>query len=135
MMSSKALFHAFMYGAAWYSYITRGPQENRHGLQEMELTYAGAIHELNEEMKCPVKACSDENIMAVLIMGHKNPGPAPSRTGKLPAQAPLKGLQSLDIYGKSDLVPMHVLGLKKLVELRGGVENIELDGLATIVSL
>lgn len=133
-MSSKALFHAFMYGAASYVHVDRG-HLHKQGLAELHISYAEAIHELNKEMRDPVRACTDENTMAIAIMGNKGLRLASPRTGKLPCQAPLKGLQSLDVYGQMSLVPVHAMGLAQLVAMRGGLENIQIEGLAATISL
>jgi hypothetical protein len=133
MMSSKALFHAFMYGAAVYSQVRAGISSFQ-GSRETQIAYSEAIHELNGEMLDPVRACSDENMLAVAIMGYNSMGMAPARTGKLPNQAPLKGLQSLDVYGLLNRVPIHAMGLIRIIEMKGGLENIRMEGLAATLS-
>jgi len=119
-----------MYGAATYAQVQKGILEPS---KDVQIAYTDAIHELNEEMKDPLNACSDENMLAVVIMGNNMMAATP-RKGKLPNQAPLKGLQSLDVYGRLSMVPIHVMGLIKLIEMRGGLQNIQMEGLAATIS-
>ena len=56
------------------------------------------------------------------------------RKGFTPFQAPLQKLQCLDIYGMIALHSIHALGLIRLVQLRGGLEELTTPGLAATIS-
>jgi hypothetical protein len=52
-----------------------------------------------------------------------------------PFKPPLGDLQWLDIYATTSFNAAHHMGLYHLIQLRGGLENIELPGLAAVISL
>ena len=52
-----------------------------------------------------------------------------------PFNPPLISLQWLDVYGKIIHIQEHTIALRDLVVRRGGLEAIELDGLAEVLSL
>jgi hypothetical protein len=52
-----------------------------------------------------------------------------------PFYPPLRNMQWLDIYGTLSPDPIHTQGLAQLINMRGGLENIALPGLAATLSL
>jgi hypothetical protein len=56
------------------------------------------------------------------------------RIQRSPSQGPLKSLQSLDVYSSTSFVPLHAEGLAMLIEMRGGLEMVEMKGLAAVFS-
>jgi hypothetical protein len=88
---------------------------------------------LNEEMKNPATACTDDNILAVAGIGKYNWAERPSGPKKRVNQGPLRGLQGLDVFSSMPAVLGHRMGLAMLVNLRGGIDKIE-PGLAALLS-
>jgi hypothetical protein len=54
---------------------------------------------------------------------------------KTPKQGPLRSLQFMSSFGLTESDPVHFDGLSKLIELKGGLEKIEMSGLAALISL
>lgn len=52
-----------------------------------------------------------------------------------PFNPPLPSLQWLDVYGSIIHIKEHTLALRDLVNRKGGLEHIELEGLAEVLSL
>jgi len=85
-------------------------------------------------MKNPNEAAKDINIFAIGALaknGELETRPVPLKT---PIQGPLRSLQFLNRLGLMDEAPVHYHALTKLIELKGGLENIKLPGLAALIS-
>jgi hypothetical protein len=95
---------------------------------------AEIVRYLNIAMSDPVEACKDVNIFIVSALAGKGPIKKVDMPPRVPRQGPLRGLQSLDSYALMDTVPVHVDGLSKLIEIKGGLEKIEMPGVAALVS-
>jgi hypothetical protein len=54
------------------------------------------------------------------------------RIQRYSSQGHLKSLQSLDVYSSMRFVPLHAEGLAMLIEMCGGLEMIEMEGLAAV---
>lgn len=90
---------------------------------------------MNRAIQSPSGAVTDCIILCVLCMAtNKVDGPMWDQNQERIFQAPLTSLQWLDIYGRLSPHPVHQAGLVQLVRLRGGLEKIELPGLAAIIS-
>jgi hypothetical protein len=96
-----------MYGAIVHTRACRGLLNSRN-FAELLYSHTEAISELNKEMRDPIRACTDDNILAVVCLAHNGLLDAstvdPARS---PSQAPLKSLQMLDLYGTLGL-PLHI---------------------------
>ena len=93
-----------------------------------------AIKGINNSIQCDPMACNDDNMLAVLALAISGPT-VHNMPLRAPSQGPLKALQALDIYGGAlETVPVHVAGLLKMVSMRGGLNTIELPGLAQQLS-
>lgn len=91
---------------------------------------------INEAVQDPARAASDAVLLSVLCMAHNTSNDSSQqRANVTPFTAPLQRLQWLDVYGSLPPNLVHVKGLIQMVMLRGGVEKIELPGLASIISL
>lgn len=101
----------------------------------LEESYIDSVKALNKVLRSPTVAVTDATILAVLMMIEK-PIVASTKNWqkKSPFQAPLQGLQWLNIHGARDPNFSHQTGLCKLVELRGGLHNIKIPGLAPAIS-
>jgi hypothetical protein len=103
--------------------------------QLLEDSYIDSVKALNRTLKIPATAVTDATILAVLMM-IEMPVVASTKDWQKesPFQAPLQGLQWLNIHGAREPNLSHQMGLCKLVELRGGLHNIKLPGLAPAIS-
>ncbi|RFU27625.1 hypothetical protein B7463_g8700, partial [Scytalidium lignicola] len=130
--------HAMLFGASVHMDVLRSPHLSLnnpvrlyHKIQTMKL--------LKEELKRPEKTPTplDDIILSVLTLGTNEvellaniDGPALSN----PFNSPMISLQWLDLYGSINHIPAHTTAMRSLVDRRGGLEKIELNGLAEILS-
>lgn len=101
----------------------------------LEEYYLDSVRALNETLKSAATAVTDASILAVLMM-IEMPFVASNKDWQKesPFQAPLQGLQWLNIHGAREPNLSHQMGLCKLVELRGGLHNIQIPGLGSAIS-
>ena len=128
--TTRGRFYAFMYGVIAH---TRACQVllNSRNCAELLYSQTEAISKLKKEMRNTGRACTDDNVLAVVCCSDIS---AVERT-KSPSQAPLRSMQMLlDLYGALDTVVVHAEGLAKLVAVRGGLSKLEIEGLAAIIS-
>lgn len=106
--------------------------QEQHLLEE---SYMASVKALNEVLRYPTPVVTDATILAVLMM-IEMPVVASTKDWQKesPFQAPLQGLQWLNIHGAREPNLSHQRGLCKLVELRGGLHNIKIPGLAPAIS-
>lgn len=131
------VMHALLFGAAVHMDVLRRPRINidnpirlYHKVQTMKL--------LKEELQKPVKVPPDDVILAVLALGTnelETMGNNIKYQARSPFNSPLCSAQWLDVYGSMSSVPTHSVAMRSLVGRRGGLKNIELHGLADILSL
>ncbi|KAL3487438.1 hypothetical protein BJX62DRAFT_191684 [Aspergillus germanicus] len=99
----------------------------------MVLSQMDSISKINAAIQEPSLAVTDEIILSVLTLANNDSGDSRG-IKKSPFQPTLRSLQWLDIYGRLSPNPIHQVGLLRLVELRGGLDKIELPGLAAVIS-
>ena len=131
------LMHALAFGAIVHMDVLRSPRislENPlrlfHKVQTMTL--------LKEEMKNPDGTALDDVILAVLALSTNEVETVANHMKekvRSPFNSPLASIQWLDVYGSITHVKAHTLALRSLVARRGGLENVELPGLAETLSL
>jgi hypothetical protein len=100
-----------------------------HKIQTMRL--------LKEELEHPEKLHLDDVILAVLALSANEIETVANNVKEKiqsPFHSPLTSVQWLDVYGRISHFRPHVLAMRSLVDQRGGLESIELDGLAEVVS-
>ncbi|KAL2219719.1 hypothetical protein M432DRAFT_655235 [Thermoascus aurantiacus ATCC 26904] len=103
--------------------------------QAMWLCEVEAISLINQAIQDPARALTDAVILSVLSLAtNRVDNSVFGKESRTPFQPPLRNLQWLDVYGKLSPNPVHMKGLAQLVMLRGGLEKIELPGLAAIIS-
>lgn len=101
----------------------------------MWLCEVEAISLINQAIQDPARALTDAVILSVLSLAtNRVDNSVFGKESRTPFQPPLRNLQWLDVYGKLSPNPVHMKGLAQLVMLRGGLEKIELPGLAAIIS-
>lgn len=108
------------------------------GVEENSLlgySYGDAVRTLNEKMRSPATAVTDATILAVFLMIEKPIPPfAKDWKKESPFQAPLRGMQWLNVHGAREPNFTHQEGLCKLIKLRGGLYNVRMPGLAAAIS-
>lgn len=132
------VMHALLFGGAVHLDILRDPQrsiENPirlfHKVQTMRL--------LKESLQNSEKIPLDDIILAVLALGTNEIETMANSSLKdsmhSPFNSPLASVQWIDVYGRISPVHAHTVAMRSLVARRGGLEKIELLGLAEILSL
>ncbi|KAJ8103419.1 hypothetical protein POJ06DRAFT_279217 [Lipomyces tetrasporus] len=136
-ISNPCVLHIFITGA-----LTNSPQgtlgdtpSDRIAL-DMFRSRAEMVRSLSIAIKDPVEACKDINIFAIVALAKAGKFQKVEEMPlKTPKQGPLKSLQLLNWLALSEIDPIHFDGLSKLIELKGGLEKIEIPGLAALISI
>jgi hypothetical protein len=142
---NPGLFTAFIFSVLSHRrirWLLKGQMGDlfRPGYQQWrELSYVKAVKLVNQRLQDSTHVVTDDLILNVLILSEvaDDTGCLTERqwNKKSPFQPPLQSLQWLDVYGCKIANLAHIQGLMKLVNLKGGLENIKLPGLAPILSL
>lgn len=129
--TSPALYYTWMHCAMIYYDALRGEPDEcvEHKIASNSL----AVNLINQQMLDRARACSDQNILAVLGLAVHGQDTLPPFQ-KTPTQGPLRNLQGLALYSSLRSVPLHLNGLALLIEMRGGLEKITLPGVGAIIS-
>jgi hypothetical protein len=90
------------------------------------------IQKLNEALSDPKQATRDEVILAILILASQEVFMI-KKGMRNPFNSPLQSLGWLNVYGNFKFVPQHSKAVADIVTMRGGLETIELNGLADII--
>lgn len=101
-----------------------------HKVQTMRL--------LKEQLKNPGSSDSDELILTVLTLGASELETMVANMKskvRSPFNSPLSSSQWLDVYGCMPKVKAHTLAMRSLVDRQGGLEKIQLEGLAEVLEL
>ncbi len=136
MWARPVVMHAFLFGAIVHMDILRSPRLSLdnptrlyHKVQTMRL--------LKEELKNPDKISLDELVLAVLTLGTNEVETMANNIKekfRSPFNSPLASVQWLDVYGSVTHIPEHTTAMRSVVNLRGGLEAIEVNGLAEVLS-
>lgn len=90
------------------------------------------IQKLNAALSDPNLALRDEVILAILILASQEV--FIGKKGKRnPFNSPLQSLGWLNVYGNFKFVPQHTKAVADIIIMRGGLETLELHGLAEII--
>ncbi|KAK2776983.1 hypothetical protein FQN53_002449 [Emmonsiellopsis sp. PD_33] len=140
LMGDAAVFTAEMFGVIshrkMYDYaherldLTRRRVENREALLLENKTIQG----LNEALQDP-SGISDGIIVAVQCLSVSRFDESILKwKAKSPFHPPLTKLQWINIYGALTIDPIHASGLEKMINLRGGLDNVRLPGFTAILT-
>lgn len=131
------VMHALAFGAIVHMDVLRSPRlslENPlrlfHKVQTMRL--------LKEEMKNPNQAVLDDVILAILTLSTNEVETVANNIkekARSPFNSPLASIQWLDVYGCISHVKTHTAAMRSIIARRGGLENVELPGLAEVLFL
>ena len=129
--------HAMLFGGAVHMDVLRSPRINLnnpvrlfHKVQTMRL--------LKEELESPGMSDPDELILAVLTLGTNEVETMMDNIKpkiRSPFNSPLSSTQWLDVYGSMSHIKAHTLAMRSLVDLRGGLEKIQLEALAEVLEV
>ncbi|KAH7355375.1 hypothetical protein BKA65DRAFT_238766 [Rhexocercosporidium sp. MPI-PUGE-AT-0058] len=126
------LFHALAFAGSIHLDFLR--YEKIYPNSQVALSHKlTVIRTLNEVLNDPQTAASrDEIILSILILAsHETLNM--SRAKSSPFDSPLRKAQWLNVYGNFTHVPEHLVAVKELLSLRGGLDSLELYGLAEII--
>lgn len=102
-----------------------------HKIQTMRL--------LKVELEDPEKSRLDDVILVVLALSANEietvANNIKEKKIQSPFHSPLTSVQWLDIYGSISHIKAHVLAMRRLVDQKGGLESIKLEGLAEVLAL
>jgi hypothetical protein len=134
LSSDPGLLHGFL-----FSQLVRNKAADRYTTGKTEYhmlaCYAQAVKYINSRMGHTQTACDDLNILAVSLLAYSGKVNPRNEPGAGPTQGPLKSLQLLDFYGGIiDSDSTHERGLTRMIELRGGIDHVEVPGLAQMLS-
>jgi hypothetical protein len=97
--------------------------------------YHKAVQHANVCLADKQSQCSDFTILLVMFLAHHGKAHPRDDLAQKATQGPLKSLQLLDLYGGLiDPEPTHEKGLRRMIELRGGLHTLTLPGLARMLS-
>jgi hypothetical protein len=129
-LRTPLLFHALIYVGSnhldfmrWSNIFPNAPGPLSHKLI--------VIQKLNQALSDPGQASRDEIILAILILASEV---FISKKGNSsPFNSPLRSLRWLNMYGNHKSVPQHTQAIADIITMRGGLETLELYGLAEII--
>jgi hypothetical protein len=125
----------FLTGALINSPGTLGGTPSNRVADDMFRSRAEIVRNLNKALKDPVEACKDLNILAIIALAKNATFQKAEVPPKTPKEGPLKSMQLLNSLSLTAIDPIHYNGLTKLIEMKGGLEEIETPGLASVISL
>lgn len=132
-LHSSMLFGSFSHRRVQVHTKGRG-RFSSDDLKQMSLSHEDSISKINDAIQRISNAVTDDIILCVLCLAN-NDTARYQKADESPFRPPLRSLQWLDIYGSLSPNPIHQQGLIQLVRLRGGLDKIELPGLAAVISL
>jgi hypothetical protein len=130
--ASPALLHSIIFAQMLYDRVHQGI----HSATPIEVEVGStAVEHLNREISNPKRVVTESNIWAVVALAYSG-RVAVLRSGlQYPHQSFLKELQSIHVYCRMEVVFEHVVGLIKMIEMVGGLQNISTPGIAQMISL
>lgn len=94
-----------------------------------------SIQRINRALQDPAAQKTDELLMAVFFMGYSRYDEAVFAPDRDHHKSPLNDVQWANIYSYLDYDEVHVMGLIRLLEIRGGIDAVQMAGLAEMMSL
>lgn len=140
-LRSPAMLSAFLYGTLSHEFVLermkspKPSKERRQKLLQIMVAENESIRRINKALQDPVEQKTDELLMAVFLMGYSRYDEAAFSPGRHSHKSPLHDIQWANIYSYLDYDKVHVAGLMQLLEVRGGIDAIELNGLAEMMCL
>ncbi|KAI9822667.1 MAG: hypothetical protein M1827_000386 [Pycnora praestabilis] len=132
-METPFMFHALMYAAFAHLAVLRG-RISKTALTLPLYCRGEAIRQLNVHLSDAAKSTSDEVILTILAIARNDMKEGDTFDSYTPFQSPLTSAGCLNSYGKWTCPEVHARALIRIVTLRGGLEKLELTGLARSIS-
>jgi hypothetical protein len=136
-ISTHEVFYGYMFAALMRDAYLAG-SDSRKKRQLAFQYYAATVEAVNNSLRRLDTACSDENILAAAMLAyHPLLDEKNIQTIDVPCQSrgPLESLRLLHLYGSQDKrVTLHLEGVTRMVELRGGTLGLSMPGHASAVS-
>jgi hypothetical protein len=105
----------------------------------LALFYLEAIRMISKSLQDPGNATTDTITLSVLILAElattEEHALEMIQSKDSPFDAPFQSMQWIDVYSSLPPNQIHLDGLIKIIELKGGLENVRLPCLAAILSL
>jgi hypothetical protein len=135
MCRSRALFHSvIVLGARHLDFLRKSTSSSD---SKFIISHkVRAIGELRDALADPTQASSDENILALLWMASAEMAPEDrSLVSKSAFNPPLPSGQWVDAWANCVSGTEHSNMMRELIEMRGGIEKIDIFGVARVLSL
>ena len=132
--TSPVAFYSFVFAISnHYDYVHR-IREATSSTTLIRLSYkTETIKLVNQILSNLDKGVPDELLAAVLVLASQGPRVNAWKISRF--QSPLATAQCLDHQGNLSFEPEHARGMIALVQLKGGLHNIKMRGLADIIVL
>jgi hypothetical protein len=137
MLLKPLLMHAMLFGASVHLDVLRGQGAVVHNSKRL-FHKLQTIRLLGAQLRELPRDGLDEIILSILALGtNEIETISNNRSGyqRSPFQSPLTEAQWLSVYGNMSQVKAHTVAVRSLVNVRGGLEKIELEGLAETLCL
>ncbi|KAJ5352698.1 hypothetical protein N7452_001672 [Penicillium brevicompactum] len=135
-MSDKAVFSALLSASLSHQIINHLLDGGvfpslRDNEAQLQVSFKETVSAINDSLRDLNRATSDATILAVLMAVEK-PDVEIDRpwSRESPFHAPLQGLQWLKVHSAREPNVAHQDGLCRIIELRGGLFNIQMPGVA-----
>jgi len=130
--TSPVTFYSFLYAISTHYDYVHHIHEAASSTALMRLSYkTETIKLVNQMMNHLDKEVPDELLAAVLVLASQGPRIDAGEVSRF--QSPLATAQCLDHQGNLAFEPAHTRGMVALVQLKGGLHNIKMLGLADII--
>ena len=131
--TSAVTFYSFLYAISTHYDYVHHIHEAASSTALMRLSYkTETIKLVNQMMNNLDKEVPDELLAAVLVLASQGPRIDAGEVSRF--QSPLATAQCLDHQGNLAFEPAHVRGMVALVQLKGGLPNIKMRGLADVIT-
>lgn len=90
------------------------------------------IQKLNEAIANRRDMTTDDVILAILVL-HSNDTLKVTMEKRRPFDSPLRRAQWINVYGHIKYLPEHINAVIDILNLRGGLETLQMPGLAEII--
>ncbi|KAJ9663807.1 hypothetical protein H2198_000567 [Neophaeococcomyces mojaviensis] len=132
-LKTRGILHTALYCQAKRAQAIR-PGMTVLPTNELVLCQTEALHAINDKLTQSATACDDESLRIVFSLTWHG-AIKQNMPQFVPRQAPMGNLQSLRLFmGVISCDPVHAQGLDNMIALRGGLDNLEMPGLAFLIS-
>lgn len=137
MMNEPALYHAFIFAAAVHLDTLRRSNKLSNS-PEILAQKIQAIRLVSQSLSKtdPKEVPSEDLLLAIVALAHNEmQNIPPSDSMYSPFSPPLKLAQWINVYGNMSIIYAHVDAIRQIVDMKGGLDKIEMHGLAETISL